>query len=196
MARVTTCGVRVPATRTAPITTSAVATASAMASSSARQVSTPRHVLDDVAQFARIAIECRNARARRRGAADGRKSDRARAQDDDARGRHSRRSAEQNAAAAGTGAQQVRGDRNRHLAGDLADRGEHRQAAVVLLDDLAADGGQAAFRQRIPQGAVRHGQVVEGHQRHARPAEAQFLAEWGAPIFGSSSARWITSAGE
>src|ERR1019366_7093618 len=39
-ARVTTCGVRFPATRIAPITTSAPATASAIASSSARHVST------------------------------------------------------------------------------------------------------------------------------------------------------------
>ena len=59
MARVTTCGARVPAVSTAPISTSAVARASAMASASARQVSTPRHVLQDAAQRLGSRVERR-----------------------------------------------------------------------------------------------------------------------------------------
>ena len=132
-------------------------------------------VLDEVAQLARVAIEGGHARARGGGGARGGKPHRAHAQDHHAGRRHAGRAAQQDAASAGAGAQQVRGDGGRHLSADLADGGEHGQAPVVLLDDLTADGGEAAPGQRFHQAAVRHGQVVEGHQRHARRAQTQFF---------------------
>ena len=106
-------------------------------------------------------------------------------------------SAEQDAAAAGTGAQQVRGDGDGHLPGDFADRRQHRQAAVVLLDDLAADGGEAPLGEGVQHVACGHGQVVEGHQRRARPAEAESPSAGGrGRLSRPTSARWMTSAGE
>ena len=54
----------------------------------------------------------------------------------------------------------------------FADGGQHGQAAVFLLDDFAADGGEAAFGDLVEQGAIGHGHVVEGHQGHVRPGEA------------------------
>ena len=82
---------------------------------------------------------------------------------------------EQDSAAAGAGAQQVRGDGDGHLAGDLADGGEHRQAAIRSLDDLAADRRDAPFGQRFEQPAIGHRHVVEGHQGSAGTAEAQLF---------------------
>ena len=69
----------------------------------------------------------------------------------------------------------MRGDGGRHLSADFADGGEHGQAAIVLLDDLTTDGGETAPGQRFHQAAVGHGHVVEGHQRHPRRAEIQFV---------------------
>jgi len=76
---------------------------------------------------------------------------------------------------AGARAQQVRGDGGGHLSGDLADGGQHGQAPVVLLDDLTADGSETARGQRFHQPAVRHGEVVEGQQRHPRRAKVQLF---------------------
>ena len=67
------------------------------------------------------------------------------------------------------------GDRGGHLAGHLADGREHGQSAVFLLDDLATDGGEAAFGDLVEQRAVGHRHVVEGHQGHVRPREAELF---------------------
>src|ERR1039457_6389910 len=138
MARVTTCGVRLPATSTAPITTSAEATNAATDSLSARQVSTVGMRSISLRSFSASTsstVTCAPAA--------------------------------QAARAARAGAQQVRGDGNGHLAGNLADRPQHRQAPVILLNHLQPDGCDGLFHQPVQHHAVGHGHVIEGHEDHA-----------------------------
>ena len=78
-----------------------------------------RDVLHDVAQFAGVAVERGDPRAGGGGSARGGEPDRTRAQDDHARGRHTGRTAQQDAASAGTGTEKVGGDGGGHLAGHL-----------------------------------------------------------------------------
>src|ERR1039458_9908631 len=114
-----------------------------------------------------IGIQHRDVRARRPSRAGRPSAHHSGPQDDHARGRYAGTPAQQHAATARAGAQQVRGDGNGHLAGNLADRPQHRQAPVILLNHLQPDGCDGLFHQPVQHHAVGHGHVIEGHEDHA-----------------------------
>jgi hypothetical protein len=137
-----------------------------------------RDVFHQMTQPLRIAIDGRYPRARCRSRSRRGKADRAGAQHHDTSRRHSGRSTQQDAAAAGTRAQQVGCDRHRHLAGDFADGGQHGQRSVVSLDDLAANGGDAAVGKRVEKLTVRDRHLIKGQQGRAGRALRQFVGLW------------------
>ena len=51
-----------------------------------------------------------------------------------------------------------------HPAGDLADRGQHRQVAVLGLDRLVGDGGHVALEHQLDLAGVRDRKVEEAEQ--------------------------------
>ena len=93
------------------------------------------------------------------------------ADDDDLPGRDARDAAEQQPTAALRPLEVVRARLRREPAGDLAHRRQQRQPAVVRLDRLVRDGGDAAVderpRQRLVGGDV---QVGEEDEALAQPA--------------------------
>ena len=140
-------------------------------------------MLHHVAEFARVAVEGDDTGAGAGGGASGGKARAAGAEDYDASGRDSGGSADQDSTAAGAGAQQVRRNGHGHLTSEFANSGQDGKPAILLLNDFAADGGEAALSEGIEETAICHGHVVEGHDRGAGRAPIEF-GEGGAGDFG------------
>ncbi len=177
MARVTTWGVRVPATSTAPISDVGGGHGFGDGVFVGQAGFGAWHVFDDVAQFARIAVERGDARAGRGCAA------RMAAKPTDPAPSTTTR-------AGGTpGVPPSRMPRPPELErircaamgmvicpaiSLMAASTGRRPSSCWMISH--ADGGYAPLRQRFELRAVRHRHVVEGHQRGARTADASSSA--------------------
>ena len=116
------------------------------------------------------ALEDRHAGAETEGDDRGVVADDAAAEDDDVAGLDARCPRQEDAAPAERLLEEVGGRLRREPAGDLAHRGEQRQAAVVGLDGLVRDGRDPAVRER-PRERLVGGDVEirEEHEPFAQP---------------------------